>query len=337
MDISSWFTSAKSEVPSSWGHAEDCCSWERITCDNSTRRILRLDLSSIYHSIPIHNSDGSTSTQVMEVACWNLNLTIFSSFRELQLLDFSGNCACLQDFDGLQGLSKLKYLNLRDNSFIGSIPESVSKLVSLEVINLNKNNMSGALQNTGLKNLQNLRELHMGSNQLSGHRADARHGQTHHAGSPSRWTQACRTPTRQAHQASAGGHGAQGNQALHPASNPAKLHGHHAHNSAPTYARTTQPPSELLPRAEAFATEPLLRRRAHFRIAPLQLAPPGRDCCALPGSPTKAATLDPRLTDGWTLGAEAERQRLSAVTGVLDRMSERYIYRERGKCVHNAH
>lgn len=168
MDISSWFTSAKSEVPSSWGHADDCCSWERITCDNSTRRILRLDLSSIYHSIPIHNSDGSTSTQAMEVACWNLNLTIFSSFRELQLLDFSGNCACLQDFDGLQGLSKLKYLNLRDNSFIGSIPESVSKLVSLEVINLNKNNMSGALQNTGLKNLQNLRELHMGSNQLSG-------------------------------------------------------------------------------------------------------------------------------------------------------------------------
>ncbi|KAF7006125.1 hypothetical protein CFC21_021190 [Triticum aestivum] len=168
MEISSWFMSAKSEVPSSWGHGDDCCSWERITCDNSTRRILRLDLHYIYQSIPIHNSDGSTSIGPMEAACWNLNLAIFSSFRELQLLDFSRNFACLQNFDGLQGLSKLKYLNLSDNTFIGSIPGSVSKLVSLEVINLSKNNMSGALENTGLKNLLNLRGLHFGSNQLSG-------------------------------------------------------------------------------------------------------------------------------------------------------------------------
>ncbi|XBI88165.1 hypothetical protein VPH35_026157 [Triticum aestivum] len=168
MDISSWFMTAKSEVPSWWGHGDDCCSWERITCDNSTRRILRLDLHSIYQQIPIHNSDGSTSFEPMEAACWNLNLAIFSSFRELHLLDFSANFACLQNFDGLQGLSKLKYLNLSDNSFIGDISGFVNKMVSLEVINLNRNNMSGVLPNTGLKNLQNLRELHMRSNQLSG-------------------------------------------------------------------------------------------------------------------------------------------------------------------------
>jgi hypothetical protein len=101
MDISSWFMSAKSEVPSSWGHGDDCCSWERVTCDNSTRRILHLDLSSMYRSIPTYGSDGSVSIEPMEVPCWNLNLTIFSSFRELQLLDFSGNCACLQNFNGM--------------------------------------------------------------------------------------------------------------------------------------------------------------------------------------------------------------------------------------------
>ncbi|KAE8801995.1 LRR receptor-like serine/threonine-protein kinase GSO1 [Hordeum vulgare] len=168
MDISSWFMRAKSVVPSSWGHGDDCCSWEGITCDNSTRRISRLDLSRLYQSIPTYGSDGSTSIKSTEVACWNLNLTIFSSFRELELLDFSGNYACLQNFDGLQGLGKLKYLNLSDNSFMGNIPESVSNLVSLEVINLKGNNMSGALQNIGLENLQNLRELHLGSNRLNG-------------------------------------------------------------------------------------------------------------------------------------------------------------------------
>ncbi|KAF7013474.1 hypothetical protein CFC21_027556 [Triticum aestivum] len=168
MDISSWFMSAHSEVPTSWGHGDDCCSWKKITCDNITRRILRLDLSYLYQEIPTRNSDGSMSIKFTEVACWNLNLTIFSSFRELQLLDFSANFACLQNFDGLQGLSKLKYLNLSDNSFIGNIPESLSNLVSLEAINLKENNMSGALQNIGLENLQNLRELHLGSNRLNG-------------------------------------------------------------------------------------------------------------------------------------------------------------------------
>uniref|UniRef100_A0ACD5YYZ3 Uncharacterized protein n=1 Tax=Avena sativa TaxID=4498 RepID=A0ACD5YYZ3_AVESA len=167
-DISSWFMSAKSEVPSSWGHGDDCCLWEGITCHSNTRRILRIDLPSTYQSIRTYRSDGSVSVKSMEVPCWNLNLTIFSSFRELQLLDFSGNFACLQNFNGLQGLSKLKYLNLSDSTFIGSIPGSVSKLVSLEVINLSGNNMSGNLQNIGFKNLQNLRELHFGSNQLSG-------------------------------------------------------------------------------------------------------------------------------------------------------------------------
>jgi hypothetical protein len=133
----------------------------------------------MYQSIPTDGGDASTSGAPMDVPCWNLTLTVFSLFRELELLDFSGNYACLQNFDGmyllfvvcmelkfcsssmfeyyseannssgLQGLSKLKYLNLSDNTFIGSIPGSVSKLVSLEVINLSRNNMSGALQNTG--------------------------------------------------------------------------------------------------------------------------------------------------------------------------------------------
>nr|XP_051228701.1 receptor-like protein 38 [Lolium perenne] len=101
--------------------------------------------------------------EIVQAQYWNMNLTIFSSFPELQLLDFSANFACLQNFDGLQGLSKLKHLNLRNNYFIGSILGSVSKLVSLEVINLSRNNMSGSLQNTGLGNLRKLRKLRLGS------------------------------------------------------------------------------------------------------------------------------------------------------------------------------
>lgn len=163
----------------SWGHSDDCCSWERVTCNNSTR-VVGLNLDGT--NLPGPNSLG-------EVGCWNLSLAIFASFRELQLLDLSGHSACLQNFDGtysflhfhgsdrllvstpvlagiskdlihitlkpsfskgLQALTNLRYLNLSGNFLIvNDILESVGKLASLEVINFYLGSISGALQNTG--------------------------------------------------------------------------------------------------------------------------------------------------------------------------------------------
>jgi hypothetical protein len=37
MRIRSLLVEANSEVPASWGRSDDCCSWERVTCNNSTR------------------------------------------------------------------------------------------------------------------------------------------------------------------------------------------------------------------------------------------------------------------------------------------------------------
>uniref|UniRef100_A0ACD5YYY7 Uncharacterized protein n=1 Tax=Avena sativa TaxID=4498 RepID=A0ACD5YYY7_AVESA len=158
MEIRSSFISAQSKVPDSWGHSDDCCSWEGITCDNGTRQISHLKLSAVYQPIPT----------AVGIGWWNMNLAIFSSFRELQLLDFSSNSARLQNFEGLQGLSKLKYLDLAQNCLLESIPGSFGKLASLKFLNLSGNNMDGALQDAGFKNLRNQRELCFGSNNLGG-------------------------------------------------------------------------------------------------------------------------------------------------------------------------
>jgi hypothetical protein len=74
-------------VPASWKQSDNCCSWERIRCNNSTRA---LDLN--FSKMTVNSTTGG--------GCWNLNMTIFSAFHELQLLDLSYNQACLQSFDG---------------------------------------------------------------------------------------------------------------------------------------------------------------------------------------------------------------------------------------------
>ncbi|CAL4905458.1 unnamed protein product [Urochloa decumbens] len=158
MRIRSSLVEANSDVPPSWGRSDDCCSWERVRCNNNTR-VSDLNLDVLY--IPLSNSATSGCS-------WNMNFTMFSSFHELQLLDFSLNSACFQSFEGLQELTKLRYLNLSGNYLIGdNILESLD-LPSLEVINIELCRMSGALQSSALKNLKNLRELYLGYNQFNG-------------------------------------------------------------------------------------------------------------------------------------------------------------------------
>jgi hypothetical protein len=72
-------------VRASWKQSDDCCSWERVRCNNGTR-VVDLNLSDLR----LNSTTGG--------GCWNLNLAIFSAFHELQQLDLSYNQACLQSF-----------------------------------------------------------------------------------------------------------------------------------------------------------------------------------------------------------------------------------------------
>ena len=60
----------------------DCCDWERVKCNNTTGRIIQLDLSWV---ISWSRED------------WCLNASLFLPFEELQYLDLSDNgiCGCV--------------------------------------------------------------------------------------------------------------------------------------------------------------------------------------------------------------------------------------------------
>ncbi|VAH53237.1 unnamed protein product [Triticum turgidum subsp. durum] len=139
----------------SWGEdGDDCCSWERVKCNNTTQRVSHLNLSSVC----VTNSEGS----------WYANSTVFSALHDLQYLDLSYSYRCSLALEGLVGLAKLRNLDLSFTWLGGGFPEFIGQIVSLEVLALNGNGMTGGLPNAAVENLRNLRQLNISWNSLNG-------------------------------------------------------------------------------------------------------------------------------------------------------------------------
>ncbi|CAL5052252.1 unnamed protein product [Urochloa decumbens] len=163
MEIRSSLERANTTAPRSWGRGGNCCSWERVNCSGSgrTRRVSHLYLSKLY--------DISTVPHGSRLF-WSFNTTVFSEFSELQFLDLSWNYPCSLMSDGLVGLklTKLQYLNLSGNWLRQGILAPLGELVSLQVLDVHSNGMSGALPIAVFENLTNIRELNLSDNQFNG-------------------------------------------------------------------------------------------------------------------------------------------------------------------------
>lgn len=61
----------------------DCCGWERVKCNNTTRRVIKL---SLYSSMQFNQA---------------LNLSLFHHFDELLSLDLSSNLFTIQENKGM--------------------------------------------------------------------------------------------------------------------------------------------------------------------------------------------------------------------------------------------
>ena len=137
----------------SWKEDKDCCSWDGVVCDQTTRHVIGLDLSCSWLNGPIHS-----------------NSTLFF-LPHLRTLNLAGNCFNESLISSEFGNFKtLTHLNLSYSCFIGKIPYEISHLSSLVSLDLSLND--GLLIETPvwkrvIHNLTQLRELLLDDTNMS--------------------------------------------------------------------------------------------------------------------------------------------------------------------------
>ncbi|XVF65156.1 hypothetical protein PTKIN_Ptkin09bG0224000 [Pterospermum kingtungense] len=136
----------------------DCCQWERVECNTSSRRVIGLSLNFTRFVLPVKD----------------VNVSLFLPFKKLKRLDLSGNS--ISGFVENEGLTKLSFalenleiLDLSDNYLHDTILSSLSQLSSLKHLYLASNSFSGSNHEKGfqwLSRLHNLETLDLNGNSL---------------------------------------------------------------------------------------------------------------------------------------------------------------------------
>ncbi|XP_073145335.1 probable inactive receptor kinase At1g48480 [Henckelia pumila] len=124
------------------------CSWEGVTCDNTTNRVIGLRLPG----------DGLVG---------QLPTNTVGNLSELRALSLRRNALSGPLPSDLALCTHLIDLHLQGNNFSGEIPSSFFTLTNLVRVNLARNNFSGDFS-SGFNELTSLRTLYLENNQFTG-------------------------------------------------------------------------------------------------------------------------------------------------------------------------
>ncbi|TYG78147.1 hypothetical protein ES288_D02G034700v1 [Gossypium darwinii] len=137
----------------------DCCKWERVECNTTTRRLIQLSLNSTRW---FDNMRYDTDNRNLNA--WYLNTSMFLPFEELKSLYLRGNAISgnleNEGFGKLSStLSNLEILDLRENYLNDSILLSLSELSSLRYLDLSYNRFERSSHPRGFQWLSRLTKL----------------------------------------------------------------------------------------------------------------------------------------------------------------------------------
>ncbi|EXB81096.1 Receptor-like protein 12 [Morus notabilis] len=143
------FGSFSSEKLVNWNESSDCCSWERVTCEEG--RVTRLNLSGEAISGGLDNSS-----------------TLFN-LQHLKSLDLSDNAFNSTIPSRIGNLTNLRHLNLAEAGFVGQIPTEISHLRSLVTLDLSNSRLEIPNLSVLVQNLSKLQEIHLDGVNISAH------------------------------------------------------------------------------------------------------------------------------------------------------------------------